>query len=128
MKNILLGLVLFSTVLALSGCTTNNDPQQAETAETVQTEKSLNDYMLVFQEKMEAYVVTEEKSLKDLEQLHLSFLPILKWEGFVGDEDYKAAALSVGSIVHKMEEAEDEEYEALKASLAPAFAKFHEQY
>lgn len=129
MKNLFLTSLLVTTPFLLTGCVeTTTAPSPATPAATTEAKKTLNDYMLVFQTKMEAYVVTTEKDLKALEQLHQNFVPILNWPEFTGDDTYKAAALSVGSIVHKMEDASGEEYSQLLASLKPAFEVFYAQY
>ncbi len=88
----------------------------------------LTDLMLVFHDRMERYLETGEKDIKELENLHLDFVPILHWEEFEGNEEYKKAALSAGLIVHNLEEVDGEEYSKLLQKLKPAFIKFYLQF
>lgn len=113
------------------GCgTTSQNTETNASIEILQetNEKSLNDLMLVFKGRMDTYLANGEKDLKALEQIHLSFVPILGWAEFKGDANYKKSALSVGSIVHQLEDLEGNEYAELLDTLKPAYVKFHNEY
>ena len=129
MKKQILAAILIS--LSLAACTTDKNTdsvvKEVRNIEVVES-KSLSDLMLVFQKNIDNYVAKNEKNLKDLEELHLSFVPILKWENFAGNEEYKADAFAVGTLVHQMEDADGEKYKELLTSLKPAFDKFYLQY
>ncbi len=89
----------------------------------------LTDKMLVFHDLMEEYLSNgDAKDLNALNAMHAAFSPVLNWKEYRGDKEYNAAALSVGSIVDRMMEAEGEEYTQLLKSLKPAFVKFYIQY
>jgi thioredoxin-related protein len=129
MKKQFYGILLVGIMLSLTGCgvSSQNNPDNQTTSEE-NVEKTLNNLMLIFGDQMEQYLENGKKDLKELEKLHLAFVPILRWEDFKGDDNYKKAALSVGSIVHQLEDLNGDEYEQLLSKLKPAYTKFYSQF
>ncbi len=133
MKKKLSVTALSISLLTLTACGNTSENKNikniSEKIITEQTEeKSLNSLMLVFENLMKDYLKDNKKSLKGLEAMHLSFVPILHFEKFKGDENYKKAALSVGQIVHNLEELEGDDYQNLLDTLNPSFDKFYATY
>jgi len=121
-------LILFLTAGCESNTQSNSSKIDNQIVTEEEAEKTLNQLMLVFGDRMEKYLENGEKDLKELENLHLDFVPILRWNEYEGDETYKEAALSAGLIVHQLEDLSGEEYESLLTTLKPAYEKFYSKY
>ena len=120
-------------MVTLTACGNTPSNDSAETKKTLATEApakdpTLNDYMLIFNERMEKYLAAGKKNVPELEKLHLDFVPILKWEEYKGDEEYKKAALAAGTIVHRLQDVEGEEYDELLKTMKPAYIIFYAEY
>lgn len=125
-----LSIIIFSSLaLIITGCeSSTSDTTPVSTQQTAQEPATLNDRMIVFSNRMDQYLEAGEKDFKELENLHTDFVPILRWQAYQGDKTYQADALSVGMIVHELENVEGAEYQSLLETLKPAYEKFQAIY